>query len=117
MVVGTLKSFAGGTIKADLDLELAIDMLSLVERCDKYILCSGDGDFVPLVVLLPSAGCESGFVHTASRCLLSATLKQQTTVDATDKFKELYELLPLARASRQSQVKLGNIFIPGYKVV
>jgi uncharacterized LabA/DUF88 family protein len=38
VVLKPLKVFAGGTIKADLDLELAIDMFSLVDRCDKFIL-------------------------------------------------------------------------------
>jgi uncharacterized LabA/DUF88 family protein len=42
--------------KADMDLELAIDMLTLAERCDKHVLVSGDGDFAPLVDAVASRG-------------------------------------------------------------
>lgn len=50
--------------KADLDLELAIDMLSLAEKCEKQILVSGDGDFVPLVEAVQSRGVRVVVVTT-----------------------------------------------------
>ena len=91
-----LKVFAGGTIKADLDLELAIDMLSLVDRCDKYILCSGDGDFVPLVRAVAQRGVRIQVLSTQhpdayARCNFKAA---DELVDAADEFVELYDLLP-----------------------
>ena len=90
-----LKVFAGGSIKADLDLELAIDMLSLVDRCDKYILCSGDGDFVPLVKAVAQRGVRIQVVSTQhpdayQRCNYKAA---DELVDAADEFVELSELL------------------------
>jgi uncharacterized LabA/DUF88 family protein len=51
-------------VKADLDLELAIDMLTLADRCDKQILISGDGDFVPLVHAVGSRGVRVVVVST-----------------------------------------------------
>lgn len=92
-----LKVFAGGTIKADLDLELAIDMLSLVDRCDKYVLCSGDGDFVPLVRAVAQRGVRIQVLSTQhpdayARCNFKAA---DELVDAADEFLELYDLLPL----------------------
>jgi len=97
-----LKVFAGGTIKADLDLELAIDMLSLVDRCDKYILCSGDGDFVPLVRAVAQRGVRIQVLSTQhpdayAQCNFKAA---DELVDAADEFIELYDLLPqIARNS------------------
>lgn len=100
-----LKVFAGGAIKADLDLELAIDMLSLVERCDKYILCSGDGDFVPLVRAVAQRGVRIQVLSTQhpdayQRCNFKAA---DELVDAADEFLELYDLLPyIARSPSTS---------------
>jgi uncharacterized LabA/DUF88 family protein len=90
-----LKVFAGGTIKADLDLELAIDMLSLVDRCDKYVLCSGDGDFVPLVKAVAQRGVRIKVLSTQhpdayARCNFKAA---DELVDAADEFIEIYDLL------------------------
>jgi len=50
--------------KADLDLELAIDMLTLADKCEKQILVSGDGDFVPLVEAIQSRGVRVVVVST-----------------------------------------------------
>jgi uncharacterized LabA/DUF88 family protein len=44
-----VKVFADGNTKADLDIELAIDMLTLADRCERMVLVSGDSDFVPVV--------------------------------------------------------------------
>ncbi len=90
-----LKVFAGGAIKADLDLELAIDMLSLVDRCDKYVLCSGDGDFVPLVKAVAQRGVRIQVLSTQhpdayARCNFKAA---DELVDAADEFLEIYDLL------------------------
>ncbi|MBE3087803.1 MAG: NYN domain-containing protein [Chloroflexi bacterium] len=96
-----LKVFAGGTIKADLDLELAIDMLSLVDRCDKFVLCSGDGDFVPLIRAVAKRGVRIQVLSTQhpdayARCNFKAA---DELVDAADEFIELSDLLPqIARA-------------------
>ncbi|MCL5038193.1 MAG: NYN domain-containing protein [Chloroflexi bacterium] len=51
-------------IKADLDLEIAIDMLTLSDRCEKQILVSGDSDFVPLVNAVAGRGVRVVVVST-----------------------------------------------------
>jgi len=38
-----------GTVKADWDMGIAMEIIGLRSRLDVVILCSGDGDFVPLV--------------------------------------------------------------------
>ncbi len=56
MITKPLKRYADGTIKANFDVELAIDILTICERLDVVILVSGDGDFRRLVELVCSKG-------------------------------------------------------------
>ncbi|HHY35369.1 MAG TPA: NYN domain-containing protein [Firmicutes bacterium] len=91
-----LKVFAGGVTKADLDLELAIDMLSLADRCDRYVLASGDGDFVPLVRAVAARGVRIQVLSTQHpeayiRCNYKAA---DELVDSADEFIELCDILP-----------------------
>lgn len=54
-----LQVFAGGAKKADWDVGLAVDAISLSHKLDSVVIISGDGDFVPLVEYLKlSAGCQ-----------------------------------------------------------
>ena len=54
-----LQVFAGGAKKADWDVGLAVDAISLAHKLDSIVLVTGDGDFVPLVEYLKlSAGCQ-----------------------------------------------------------
>ncbi len=54
-----LQVFAGGAKKADWDVGLAVDAISLSNKLDSIVLVTGDGDFVPLVEYLKlSAGCQ-----------------------------------------------------------
>ena len=43
-----LQIFAGGMKKADWDVGLAVDAITMAPKLDAVILVSGDGDFVPL---------------------------------------------------------------------
>ncbi len=45
-----------GTAKANWDMGIALDILSLLDRIDTVVLASGDGDFVPLVKYIKSKG-------------------------------------------------------------
>jgi uncharacterized LabA/DUF88 family protein len=43
-------------VKGNVDIEMAVDMLTLASRCDTMILFSGDGDFVSLVEAVQQKG-------------------------------------------------------------
>jgi uncharacterized LabA/DUF88 family protein len=43
-------------VKGNVDIELAVDMLTLAPHCDTIILFSGDGDFVSLVQAVQKKG-------------------------------------------------------------
>jgi uncharacterized LabA/DUF88 family protein len=53
-----LQIFGSGAKKADWDVGLAVDTIKLAPKLDAIILVSGDGDFVPLVEYLKTAGCQ-----------------------------------------------------------
>lgn len=54
--VRDLQEFYGGTKKADWDVGIVIDAIRTAPGVDVVILCSGDGDFIPLVEYLKNQG-------------------------------------------------------------
>lgn len=54
-----LQIFAGGSKKADWDVGLAVDAITMGPKLDTVIIASGDGDFVPLIEYLKmNEGCQ-----------------------------------------------------------
>jgi len=54
-----LQIFFGGAKKADWDVGMAIDAVSMAPKLDAIVLATGDGDFIPLVEYLQrSQGCQ-----------------------------------------------------------
>jgi uncharacterized LabA/DUF88 family protein len=54
-----LQVFHGGAKKADWDVGLAVDAITLAPKLDTVIIVSGDGDFIPLVEYLKiNEGCQ-----------------------------------------------------------
>jgi uncharacterized LabA/DUF88 family protein len=51
-----LQEFYGGAKKADWDVGITVDAIRTSTNVDVVILCSGDGDFVPLVEYLKNQG-------------------------------------------------------------
>jgi len=69
LVTKPLKRFADGSMKANFDIELAIDILTMSDRLDIVVLMSGDGDFRRVVELVASRGVRvevAAFSETAS---------------------------------------------------
>lgn len=54
-----LQVFLGGAKKADWDVGLAVDAISMAPKLDSVVILSGDGDYVPLVEYLQNThGCQ-----------------------------------------------------------
>lgn len=54
-----LQIFSGGSKKADWDVGLAVDAISIAPKLDTVIIASGDGDFIPLIDYLQiHTGCQ-----------------------------------------------------------
>lgn len=85
-----LKTFTDGSRKANLDVEIAVDMLSLAGRYDTAVLVSGDEDFVYAVNAVAYKGCRveiAGFrSNTAPRL-----------IDVADFFIDLGDIAELIR--------------------
>jgi uncharacterized LabA/DUF88 family protein len=60
VVCKDIHKYEGGRIKANLDIEMAVDIMLLSENLDVVVIVSGDGDFVRLVgaVQLRGVRCE-----------------------------------------------------------
>jgi uncharacterized LabA/DUF88 family protein len=83
--VKDLQIFSSGAKKADWDVGLAIDAVSLAPKLDAVVLVTGDGDFVPLVQYLQKTqGCQVEVVSFGKST--SAKL-----VEAADHFMDLDE--------------------------
>ncbi len=54
--VKPLQEFYGGAKKADWDVGIVIDAVRTAPGVDVVVLCSGDGDFIPLVEYLKARG-------------------------------------------------------------
>lgn len=54
--VRDLQEFYGGAKKADWDVGIVIDAIRTAAGLDVIVLCSGDGDFIPLVEYLKNQG-------------------------------------------------------------
>jgi uncharacterized LabA/DUF88 family protein len=101
-----LKTFYDGTRKANLDVEIAVDMLSLAGRYDTAVLVSGDEDFVYALNAIAYKGCRvevAGFrSNTAPRL-----------IDVADFFIDLGDIAEVVRkdASQNGQYDVPS-FVP-----
>ncbi|MEA2573249.1 MAG: hypothetical protein QOH93_547 [Chloroflexia bacterium] len=80
-----IHKYEGGRIKANLDIEMAVDIMLLSENLDVVVLVSGDGDFVRLIDAVQTKGvrCEViGFGISTSNEL----------IDVADQFTEIGSL-------------------------
>jgi len=103
-----LRLRSDGSAKANWDIEMTIDMLSLSDKFDVIILVSGDGDFVPLVNILKTLGPfieVYSFPHNTSRDLMEAADKY-CAID--DSFLILNEYEPLDFSKGKSQFERNN---------
>ena len=80
-----IHKYEGGRIKANLDIEIAVDIMLLSENLDVVVLVSGDGDFVRLIEAVQMRGvrCEVvGFGISTSNEL----------IEVADQFTEIGSL-------------------------
>ncbi len=79
-----IKTFADGSQKANWDLGMALDAVSLAPKIDAFVLCSGDGDFARLCTHLRHEG-----VRTEVFGFGSSTAEE--LVDVADRFVDMSE--------------------------
>ncbi len=84
-------------LRGSMDIEMAVDMLTLAERLDHAVLFSGDGDFRRLVEALQQRGLRVSVVSTlrVQTPMIADELRRQA-----DQFIDLADLAP--QISRES---------------
>jgi uncharacterized LabA/DUF88 family protein len=96
-----LETDRDGKRRANLDLEIATDMMAFADKLDTVILVSGDEDFVYPLTLLAQRGVRievAGF-----RCSVSPKL-----MDAADKYIDLDAMVDrLRKAGHESEEHNG----------
>lgn len=85
LVTKPIRKFADGTIKGNVDVEIAVDMMSMSAHLDRVVLFSGDGDFIYLVDAMQRMGI---FVTVCSH-------KPFASADLKDKCNEFLEISDL----------------------
>jgi uncharacterized LabA/DUF88 family protein len=91
VVTKPLKRFADGSIKANVDIEMTLDIMEMLDRLDVVILASGDGDFQRLVEVVQSRGVRVEVVSVGT-----STASQLR--NAADKFIDIQGILQRVKA-------------------
>lgn len=91
VVTKPLKRFADGSIKANVDIEMALDIIEMLDRLDVVCLVSGDGDFQRLVEVVQGKGVRVEVVAVGSS--IASELRH-----AADQYIDLQPLLSKVRA-------------------
>ncbi len=102
VVTKAVRRYTDGTSKANLDVELAIDMLTIAPYVDTAVLVSGDGDFVRLVEAVQFKGVRVEVVGLGE-------MTSTALIEVADTFTDLAELVPL--------IQLQNHIEPAERVV
>lgn len=53
------KVFNSGEMKGNMDIEMAVDIFSVLNKVDTVILVTGDGDFIPMLTFLKGRGIKT----------------------------------------------------------
>ncbi|MCL6644088.1 MAG: NYN domain-containing protein [Dehalococcoidia bacterium] len=85
------KRFSDGTIKANVDIEMALDIMEMLDRLDVVVLVSGDGDFERLVEVVQAKGVRVEVVSVGGST--ASNLRH-----AADRFIDIQAILPKVRA-------------------
>jgi uncharacterized protein (TIGR00288 family) len=84
-----LKRFQDNTIKANVDIELAIDIIEMLDRLDIVCLASGDGDFQRLVELIQSRGIRVEVIGVGNSVATNLRNAADEYIDLHNRLKEL----------------------------
>ena len=79
-----IKTFADGSQKANWDLGMCLDAVTLASKVDTVVLCSGDGDFERLCTHLRHEGVRTEVIGFGSSTA-------EELVDAADSFVDMSE--------------------------
>ena len=95
-----IRKFGDGRVKANLDIELVVDLFRLANRMDIAVIVSGDGDFAPAITALQQGGvrCEViSFRPNTSSDLIAVA----------DEFIDVMKIAGIGRGSKEAKAQRG----------
>jgi uncharacterized LabA/DUF88 family protein len=90
-----------GSKKADLNIEMAVDMLTLAQHCDTIILLSGTGDLTYAVDHVSYRGVKIEVVSLP-------TMTSDSLINVSDHFIDLTQLKPKIEKLRPAQERIPD---------
>jgi uncharacterized LabA/DUF88 family protein len=90
-----IRKYGDGKVKANLDIELVVDMLKTARNLDIAIVVSGDGDFAPAIRAVQEMGVRVEVI--SFRGNTSSDL-----IDVADQFTDIIHLAKVEKASSRS---------------
>ncbi len=85
VITKELIQFPDGSKKANLDIEIAVDMLTLARHCDTIVLLSGDGDLAYAVNSIAYQGVQVEVVSLSS-------MTSDSLINVVDSYTDLVEI-------------------------
>jgi uncharacterized LabA/DUF88 family protein len=92
VITKTVVQTPNGVKSANLDVEIAVDMMRLAQHCDTAVLVSGDGDFVSVVNMIARQGVRVEVVGL--RAMTSSVL-----IDVADCYTDLAAIQNTVKSS------------------
>ncbi|HEY7525073.1 MAG TPA: NYN domain-containing protein, partial [Candidatus Limnocylindrales bacterium] len=91
-----IRKYGDGKVKANLDIELVVDMMKTARNLDIAIVVSGDGDFAPAIRAVQELGVRVEVI--SFRGNTSSDL-----MDVADQFTDITQLAKVERGSRSGR--------------
>ncbi len=91
-----IRKYGDGKVKANLDIELVVDMMKTARNLDIAIIVSGDGDFAPAIRAVQEQGVRVEVI--SFRGNTSSDL-----IEAADQFTDIIQLARVEKGSRSGR--------------
>jgi len=104
-VIKDIRKFGDGRMKANLDIELVVDLFRLAERMDIAVIVSGDGDFAPAIRALQDKGVRCEVI----------SFKPNTSSDliaVADEFQDIMKVASISRKKAAEAVRESGMSMP-----
>ncbi|MGH2488787.1 MAG: NYN domain-containing protein, partial [Candidatus Limnocylindria bacterium] len=95
VVAKDIRKFGDGRVKANLDIELVVDLFRLADRMDVAVIVSGDGDFAPAIRALQDEGVRCEVI----------SFKPNTSSDLFAVADEFVDVMKISAIGRQKDAK------------
>ena len=93
-----IRKYGDGKVKANLDIELVVDMMKTARNLDVAVVVSGDGDFAPAIRAVQEMGVRVEVI----------SFRGNTSSDLMDVADKFTDITQLAKAEKGSAVSISR---------